>query len=129
MTGNCHVRCGVGENFEITSKNYLSLSAQNPSLRCDPELTKSAVSMLEHLPFTAFRAGIRSSGSDDFAEITSRIPSVYLFLSAGIPEGEQYPSHHPKVQFDEAVLPLGAAALAYLAESYLKSQFNSSIDI
>lgn len=26
MTGNCHVRCGVGENFEITSKNYLSLS-------------------------------------------------------------------------------------------------------
>ncbi len=105
-TGECHV------NIEWT--------AQNPSLRCDPDLTKNAVSMLEHLPFTAFHAGIRSSGSDDFAEITSRIPSVYLFLSAGIPEGEQYPSHHPKVQFDEAVLPLGAATLAYLAESYFK---------
>lgn len=26
MTGNCHVRCGVGENSEIISKNYLSLS-------------------------------------------------------------------------------------------------------
>ena len=26
MTGNCHVRCGVGENLEITSKGYLSLS-------------------------------------------------------------------------------------------------------
>ncbi len=25
MMGNCHVRCGVGENSEITSKNYLSL--------------------------------------------------------------------------------------------------------
>ena len=25
MTGNCHVRCGAGENSEITSKNYLSL--------------------------------------------------------------------------------------------------------
>lgn len=25
MTGNCHVRCGVGENLEITSKGYLSL--------------------------------------------------------------------------------------------------------
>lgn len=93
---------------------------QNPSLRCNSELTKSAVSMLEHLPFTAFHAGIRSSGADDFAEITARIPSVYLFLSAGIPEGEQYPSHHPKVQFDETVLPLGAAALALLAESYFK---------
>lgn len=25
MRGNSHVRCGVGENSEITSKNYLSL--------------------------------------------------------------------------------------------------------
>ena len=25
MTGNCHVRCGVGENSEIISKSYLSL--------------------------------------------------------------------------------------------------------
>jgi len=25
MTGNCHVRCGAGENLEIISKNYLSL--------------------------------------------------------------------------------------------------------
>ncbi len=25
MTGNCHVRCGVGENLEIISKSYLSL--------------------------------------------------------------------------------------------------------
>lgn len=26
MRGNSHARCGVGENSEITSKNYLSLS-------------------------------------------------------------------------------------------------------
>ena len=26
MRGNSHVRCGVGENLEITSKSYLSLS-------------------------------------------------------------------------------------------------------
>ena len=25
MTGNCHVRCGAGENSEMISKNYLSL--------------------------------------------------------------------------------------------------------
>ncbi len=25
MTGNCHVRCGAGENPEITSKDYLLL--------------------------------------------------------------------------------------------------------
>ena len=30
MTGNCHVRCGAGENSEITSKNYLSLFGEIP---------------------------------------------------------------------------------------------------
>mgnify|MGYP002624741242 CR=1 FL=1 len=30
MTGNCHVRCGVGENPEIVSKDYLSLFGEIP---------------------------------------------------------------------------------------------------
>ena len=30
MTGNCHVRCGTGENSEMISKNYLSLFGQIP---------------------------------------------------------------------------------------------------
>ena len=30
VTGNCHARCGVGENPEITSKDYLSLLGQIP---------------------------------------------------------------------------------------------------
>ena len=31
MTGNCHVRCGAGENSEMISKNYLSLFGQIPN--------------------------------------------------------------------------------------------------
>ncbi len=31
MTGNCQVRCGAGENSEITSKNYLSLFGEIPN--------------------------------------------------------------------------------------------------
>ena len=30
MTGNCHVRCGAGENSEMISKNYLSLFGEIP---------------------------------------------------------------------------------------------------
>ena len=30
MTGNCHVRCGAGENSEMISKNYLSLFGTIP---------------------------------------------------------------------------------------------------
>lgn len=32
MRGNSHARCGVGENSEITSKNYLSLYILPPDL-------------------------------------------------------------------------------------------------
>ena len=31
MTGNCHVRCGAGENSEMISKNYLSLFGKVPN--------------------------------------------------------------------------------------------------
>ena len=31
MTGNCHVRCGAGENSEMSSKNYLSLFGEIPN--------------------------------------------------------------------------------------------------
>ncbi len=31
MTGNCHVRCGAGENSEMISKNYLSLFGEIPN--------------------------------------------------------------------------------------------------
>ena len=31
MTGNCHVRCGVGEKTAITSKSHLSLFGQIPN--------------------------------------------------------------------------------------------------
>ena len=32
MTGNCHVRCGAGENSEMISKNYLSLFGKIPEI-------------------------------------------------------------------------------------------------
>ena len=51
-----------------------------------------------------------------------------LALAAGQPEqGYRWPQHHPKVRFDEAALPAGAAVYAYcavrwLAEHVLKNQ-------
>lgn len=59
-------------------------------------------------------------GSEDFAYISHKIPTVMLALAAGEPKnGHAYPLHHPKVTFDEAALPYGTAALVCMAESYL----------
>jgi hippurate hydrolase len=55
-----------------------------------------------------------SGGSEDFAYITREVPSVMLALCAGA-EGEKYPLHNAKVNFDESVLWKGTLAYAVSA--------------
>lgn len=70
----------------------------------------------------AENGGKRGGGSEDFACISREIPTLVLSLAAGDSrEGYAYPLHHPKVRFDEATLPVGAAAYAQLALGYLQS--------
>lgn len=61
-------------------------------------------------------------GSEDFAFIAQQVPSVFLVLGARSEENEVYGQHHPKVQFNEKCLPVGAAAYAYAAVSWLEKQ-------
>ena len=95
---------------------------ENPMLRCDAALTNAFADMLTEIPGISLRSGVRASGSDDYAEITSRIPSAYFFLAAGIDDATQYPSHHPAVRFNEDVLSLGSAIYAHCAAEWLKAQ-------
>ena len=63
--------------------------------------------------------GGRASGSEDFANISRKVPSVMLALAAGRPgDGHGHPLHHPAVTFDESALPYGAAAYAALALAF-----------
>ena len=63
----------------------------------------------------------RGGGSEDFAYISQQVPSVMLALAAGEPEkGYCYPQHHPKVTFDESVLPVGSAVFAWTALEFLR---------
>ncbi len=62
----------------------------------------------------------KSGGSEDFSYISQKVPSLMLALAAGnFDEGYKYPQHHPKVMFDEKVLPIGSAVLAHSAFSWL----------
>ena len=64
----------------------------------------------------------KSGGSEDFSYISQEVPSLMLALAAGnSEEGYIYPQHHPKVKFDEKVLPIGSAVLAYSAFSWLEN--------
>ena len=66
------------------------------------------------------RAG--QGGSEDFAYISHKIPSVTVALSAG-QKGEKYayPLHHPKVVFEEGILSIGATMYAMNAYEWLKN--------
>ncbi|MGN1097373.1 MAG: M20 family metallopeptidase [Clostridia bacterium] len=63
----------------------------------------------------------KSAGSEDFAYVSHKVPSIMLALAAGQPEkGYKYPQHHPKVKFDEEALPSGSAVYAYSAMRWLE---------
>ena len=58
----------------------------------------------------------KSSGSEDFANVTHAVPSLMVALAAGRPaDGCDHPAHHPKARFDESALPVGAAVYATMA--------------
>ncbi len=60
-----------------------------------------------------------SGGSEDFAYIAQEIPSVMIALCAGEKgKGYDYPLHHPKTEFDESVLSVGAALYAYISANF-----------
>ena len=64
----------------------------------------------------------KQMGSEDFAEVTQKVPSVFMGIGAGGPEEiyNRAGSHHPAIVFNEDVLPLGAAVLAGCAANWLK---------
>ena len=94
-----------------------------PTLVCDPTLTKEIVALMQELPVPGAvgYSGISASASEDFALIAERVPSAFMYLSAGYAdERGDYPAHNPKVQFNEDVLPIGAAYLAHCAVRWLE---------
>ena len=63
----------------------------------------------------------KTAGSEDFAYISQRVPSIMIALAAGKTEkGYIYGQHHPKVKFDEDALPYGSAIYAYNAIRWLE---------
>ncbi len=65
----------------------------------------------------------KSGGSEDFAYISHQVPSVMVALAAGEPKkGYAYPLHHPKADFDEEALSIGAAVYAHTAIEWLKDK-------
>ena len=102
----------------------IEMISEVPPLICNPKLTDEVVGYMQELgiPGLTPYPGISASASEDFAVIAEKVPSTFMYLSAGyLDERGQYPAHHPKAQFNEAVCPIGAACLAHCASQWLKN--------
>lgn len=117
---------GIAKTFRASART--TFSGGCPTLINDGEICRKLQKSIEQV----FNEGkillgeelgsdvkTRSGGSEDFAYITQKVPSAMLALAAGkgkkTGKGQVYPLHHPKVDFDEDVLWIGAAALAAFA--------------
>lgn len=109
----------IAETFGGTAE--ITMISEVPPLICNPELTEQIANFMKELniPGMTPYPGVSASASEDFANIAERVPSTFMYLSAGyMDERGEYSAHNPKVQFNEAVCPIGAACMAYCAERY-----------
>ena len=101
----------------------VEMISEVPPLICDPAMTNEIVGYMEELPIPGLTPvpDTSASASEDFATIAERVPSVFMYLSAGYMDKRgDAPAHNPKVQFNENVCPIGSACLAHCAVRWLE---------
>ena len=94
-----------------------------PSVVTDDAVTEQVEkSILSLYPQLHVEKQAHGMGSEDFAEITDRVPSAYYMIGAG-PEdpSKRLGQHNPKIEFNESVLNMGAAIYAKTAIDWLKN--------
>lgn len=116
----------IAENI---SKAYratadITFDSGTPTLINDEHLSESAGKYLAELTTVISPQGkVSGGGSEDFAYVSHKIPTIMVALAAGKPEnGYEFPLHHPGVRFNENVLSIGSAVYAYMAIKYLMEE-------
>lgn len=101
--------------------DYEVLSAC-PSVITDDDVTEQVEESVKSLNLQAqIMHGAHGMGSEDFAEITDRVPSAYYMMGAGPEDQEKrLGQHNPKIEFNEDVLSIGAAIYAKVAMDWLE---------
>ena len=67
------------------------------------------------------REPAQAMGSEDFSIMLARRPGAFVWLGGGAP-GKDYGLHHPKYDFNDEALPVGASFFAKLVETKLPRQ-------
>lgn len=106
-------------------KAEVTALSQVPPMICDKDLTTAMAGYMQELTVPGLTPvpGMIANASEDFAAVAEQVPATLMYLSAGFQDARgDYSAHNPRVRFNEAVLPMGAAGYAHCAVRYLESQ-------
>ncbi len=86
----------------------------SPAVINDPKVAAVVRSAAAELfPEATVASNHRTMGAEDMALMMRDIPGCYFFIGSANPQkGLDAPHHHPKFDFDERALPIGAALMA-----------------
>jgi hippurate hydrolase len=89
-----------------------------PATINDAECVKHVLETSRALFGRALIADSPAATSEDFAFMLRKVPGAYVWLGQGS-DAHAASLHHPRYDFNDDVLPIGAALLASLAERRL----------
>lgn len=116
----------VAESVGVTyhTKVEIETLSHVPAVICDKELNRFFVDSVQSLDDSLkLVERYHVMGSEDFAFISQKVPSSYFALGAGVEDRSKWVAqHNPKIQFNEACLPIGAAMYAKAAMDWLNEK-------
>jgi len=94
----------------------------------EPDLTRRLQRLFERRhPELPQVTGVQTMLAEDMSYFLDAVPGVYFFVgSADAARDLAYPHHHPRFDFDEAVIPLAAELLAAAVASFVVPGYNDS---
>jgi hippurate hydrolase len=104
---------GVAQACDVGIDLIRSKHCYPPTVN-DPALTKQCVHILQTHGNVVHQDCPPSMGAEDFSYYCQEKPGCFVFLG----NGDSYPLHHPKFNFNDAILTVGAQYWVDLAHSY-----------
>lgn len=108
-------RCGA--TFRLLASTPCAVNEKEPSCWVRERLAGLLGEERVQMPVMS------SMGSEDFSQISSRVPACYMSLGVPRLPGCTVPLHHTAIAFEEKNLSLGSAVFAYLAKEYVNGTY------
>ncbi len=113
------ISTGIAQTLGCTAS--LSFHAYSPPVVNNAEITASVRSGFQQVaPEFHYRDDVQTMWGEDVAYFLERVPGMFFFVGSSNNErGLNYAHHHPRYDFDEEALVIGAALLASAVSDYV----------